>query len=108
MDNNTLSPFAATIGGGFLGGLLLGYALKKVVRLIAIIVGLIMAGLAYLQYQQIASINWDKIEGSITGLTSASINILNENSITPLTMSNFGIPLTSSMTSGFTVGFLKG
>jgi uncharacterized membrane protein (Fun14 family) len=67
-----------------------------------------MAGLAYLQYQQIASINWDKIEGSITGLTSASINILNENSITPLTMSNFGIPLTSSMTSGFTVGFLKG
>jgi uncharacterized membrane protein (Fun14 family) len=108
MDTNTLSPFAATIGGGFLGGLLLGYALKKVVRLIAIIVGLIMAGLAYLQYQQIASINWDKIEGSITGLTSASINILNENSITPLTMSNFGIPLTSSMTSGFTVGFLKG
>jgi uncharacterized membrane protein (Fun14 family) len=108
MDNNTLSPFAATIGGGFLGGLLLGYALKKVVRLIAIIVGLIMTGLAYLQYQQIASINWDKIEGSITGLTSASINILNENSITPLTMSNFGIPLTSSMTSGFTVGFLKG
>ena len=96
------------VGGGFLGGLLLGYALKKVVKLIAIIVGLFIAGLAYLQYQQIASINWDKVEGSITGLTNVTANILNENSISTQMMSNFGIPLTSSMASGFTVGFLKG
>jgi NAD(P)-dependent dehydrogenase (short-subunit alcohol dehydrogenase family) len=39
----------------FLEGLLFGYALKKVVKVIAVIVGLFMAGLAYLQYQQIAS-----------------------------------------------------
>jgi uncharacterized membrane protein (Fun14 family) len=108
MDNNTLTPFAASIGGGFLGGLLLGYALKKVVKLIAVVVGLFIAGLAYLQYQQLASINWDKIEGSMMGLTSSTTNILNENSFTTMMMSNFGIPLTSSMASGFTVGFLKG
>jgi uncharacterized membrane protein (Fun14 family) len=91
-----------------LGGLLLGYAIKKVVKLIAVIVGLFIAGLAYLQYQQIASVNWDKIEDFITGFTSATTNILDENSITPLVMSNLGIPLTCSMASGFTVGFLKG
>jgi uncharacterized membrane protein (Fun14 family) len=108
MDINTLSPFAATIGGGFLGGVLLGYAMKKVVRIASVIVGLFLAGLAYLQYQQIASINWDKIEGSITGLTSVTANILNENTITTQMMSNFSIPLTGSTASGFTIGFLKG
>jgi uncharacterized membrane protein (Fun14 family) len=101
------SPLAATIGGGFLGGILLGYALKKVIRIAAIIVGLIIAELAILQYQQIASINWGKVEVSITALASTIANTLNENSTT-LAISNFGIPLTGSMTSGFTVGFLKG
>src|SRR5215208_4665076 len=96
------------VGGGFFGGLLLGYALKKVAKLMAVVVGLFIAGLTYLQYQHIASINWDEVEGSITGLTGVTINILNENSISTQMMSNFGIPLTSSMASGFTVGFLKG
>jgi uncharacterized membrane protein (Fun14 family) len=43
------------VGGGFFGGLLLGYALKKVVNVLAVIVGLFLAGLAYLQYQHVAS-----------------------------------------------------
>jgi uncharacterized membrane protein (Fun14 family) len=105
---DSIGSFTASIGGGFFGGVLLGYALKKVVRIAAIIVGLLIAGLAFLQYQQIASINLDKIEGSITGLIVAITNNLNKSSITPVMMSNFGIPLTGSMASGFTVGFLKG
>jgi uncharacterized membrane protein (Fun14 family) len=105
---DSIGSFTASIGGGFFGGVLLGYAMKKVIRIAAVVVGLFITGLAFLQYQQIASINWDKIEGSITGLTSATASILNENSISTQVMSNFGIPLTSSMTSGFTVGFLKG
>jgi uncharacterized membrane protein (Fun14 family) len=108
MDVGNFNSIATSAGGGFLGGLLLGYAMKKVVKLIAVVVGLFVAGLAYLQYQQITSINWDKVEGSITGLTNATANILDENSFTTLMMSNFGIPLTSSMASGFTIGFLKG
>ena len=99
--------FTASIGGRFFGGVLLGYAIKKIVRIIAIIVGLFVAGLAILQYQQIASINWDKVEVSVTALASTVASTLNENS-TILAISNFGIPLTGSMASGFTVGFLKG
>jgi uncharacterized membrane protein (Fun14 family) len=39
------SSIAVTIGGGgFFGGLLLGYAVKKVVKLIAVVVGLFIAG----------------------------------------------------------------
>jgi uncharacterized membrane protein (Fun14 family) len=107
MDTYTISPLAATIGGGFFGGVLLGYAIKKIVRIATIIVGLFIAGLAFLQYQQMAFINWDKFEVSIAALASAMTSTINENSIL-LTTSNFGIPLSGSMASDFTVGFLKG
>lgn len=108
MNTDTLTSISATIGGGFFGGLLLGYALKKVVKAIAVIVGLFMAGLAYLQYQQIASVNWDKIEGTITGLANATSSTFNEYSIESLAMTSLGIPLTSGMSAGFAIGFLKG
>jgi uncharacterized membrane protein (Fun14 family) len=108
METSAISPFAATIGGGFFGGVLLGYAIKKIVRIAAMMVGLFIVGLAFLQYQQIASINWDKFEVSIAALATAITSTLNESNITTMAMSNIGIPLTGSMASGFTIGFLKG
>jgi uncharacterized membrane protein (Fun14 family) len=53
---------AATLGGGFFVGVLIGYALKKVIKLVAVMVGLFLAGLAYLQSQQIDNINWNKLQ----------------------------------------------
>ena len=47
-----IGSVAATIGGAFFVGILIGYALKKVVKIAAVIVGLFFAGLAYLRYQQ--------------------------------------------------------
>jgi uncharacterized membrane protein (Fun14 family) len=47
----SFGSIAATMGGGFFVGILIGYALKKVIKLVAVIVGLFLAGLAYLQYQ---------------------------------------------------------
>jgi uncharacterized membrane protein (Fun14 family) len=51
----------ATIGGVFFAGILIGYAIKKVVKVVAAVIGLFFAGLAYLQYQQIVNINWNKL-----------------------------------------------
>jgi uncharacterized membrane protein (Fun14 family) len=39
----SLGPAAATLGVGFLVGILIGYALKKVVKIVAIIDGLFLA-----------------------------------------------------------------
>jgi uncharacterized membrane protein (Fun14 family) len=77
---------------------------------LAVVVGLFLAGLAFLQYQQIASINWNKVEGTLMILANAASSTTNDNNniaVLPM-MSNFGIPLTSSMSIGFTIGFLKG
>jgi uncharacterized membrane protein (Fun14 family) len=73
------STFIATVGGGFFTGVLIGYALKKVIKLVAIVVGLFFAGLAYLQYQQVATINWDKLqsvsEDAVTMLANATTQL---------------------------------
>lgn len=103
---------ASTIGGGFFAGILVGWALKKVVKLFAIIAGLFLAGLAYLQYQQIASINWDKLEQASEGVVRTFANAITLNDNGNIWMSEFvlitSIPMTSSMSIGFTIGFMKG
>ena len=112
-------PAAATLGGGFFVGVLIGYALKKVIKIVAVLFGLILAGLAYLQYHQIASINWNKLqtvsEGTITTLSNAIIIQVpgigytsDQTATASLAMTSFGIPLTGSMSAGFTIGFIKG
>jgi uncharacterized membrane protein (Fun14 family) len=115
----SFGPAAATLGGGFFVGLLIGYALKKVIKLLAVIVGLFLAGLAYLQYHQIANINWNKFqtisEDVITTLSNAIVQMpafghTNDQAATAfsLAMTSFGIPLTGSMSARFTLGFMKG
>ena len=114
-------PTAATLGGGFFVGILIGYAMKKVIKLAAVIIGLFLAGLTYLQSQHIANINWNILqtisEGAITAVSNAITQIPTISSSAHghaaatsslLSMLNFGIPLTGSMSAGFTLGFLKG
>jgi hypothetical protein len=72
-----------------------------------------------LQYQQVASINWGKLqsvsEGAITALANATTQIPvgasdggNSGQTITAAMANFGIPLTGSMAMGFAVGFMRG
>ena len=113
MSTENFSSIAATIGGGFLVGILIGYAIKKVVKVVAIIVGLFFAGLAYLQYQQIVGINWNKLQqvfqNAVATLENATTQIpgFNSGHSADIAISNFGIPLTGSMSVGFTIGFVR-
>jgi uncharacterized membrane protein (Fun14 family) len=108
LSTEIITSAAATISGGFFGGLLFGYAIKKVVKLIAVIAGLFIAGLAYLQYQQIASFDWNRMEAMAeAALGNVTAHISTNQELVTLAMSNFGIPLTGSMSAGFAVGFMK-
>jgi uncharacterized membrane protein (Fun14 family) len=108
LNSDIIASISATVGGGFFGGILLGYALKKVVKLIAVVIGLFLAGLAYLQYQQIASVNWAKVEGTISTIANATTNTFNDYNVETLAMTNLGIPLTGGMSAGLAIGFMKG
>jgi uncharacterized membrane protein (Fun14 family) len=83
---------------------------------------LFLAGLAYLQSQQIANINWNKLktvsEGAlatvanltmqIPGISTGSVDAHAAATTSSLAMTSFGIPFTGSMSAGFTLGFIKG
>jgi uncharacterized membrane protein (Fun14 family) len=114
----SFGPTAATMGAGFFVGILIGYALKKIIKILTVIVGLFLAGLAYLQYHLIANINWNKLqtvsESGIITLSNVIIHIQSSGdghaaaTASSFAMTSFGIPLTGSMSAGFTIGFMKG
>jgi uncharacterized membrane protein (Fun14 family) len=102
----SLIPIATSIGGGFFIGILLGYFVKKVTKLLMFVAGGIVGLLLFLQQQQIISVNHGKLESSaalvFTNLSS-SFDKLSLNG----DISSLGIPLTASMTSGFTIALAK-
>jgi len=100
-----LAPFAGTLGGGFFVSLITCYAIKKVIKL-AIIVGLFIAALAYLEYQRILSVDWHKVQAvsqnGIDWVTDAITHVSGTIGVSHTdTLSNLGIPLVSSVSAGF-------
>jgi uncharacterized membrane protein (Fun14 family) len=64
------APLAGSVGGGFFVGMLVRYAFKKVIRIAAVIVGLFIAALAYLEYQKIINVDWIRVQSvSQNGIT---------------------------------------
>src|SRR6266487_4271864 len=92
-----LMPFAGTIGGGFFVGLLAGYAIKKIIKIAAVIVGLFIAVLAYLEFQRIIDVNWAKLQAVsqnvFTWVANTIIHISNNIGAGQAALSNLGIPL---------------
>ena len=76
---NLNENLAVTVEGGFFGGILIGYALKKIIKIVTVIAGFFLAALVYLQYQQIANISWDRLqaisEDTLTTLANATQQI---------------------------------
>ena len=76
-----LMPFGGTIGGGFFVGLLAGYAIKKIIKIAAVIIGLFIGALAYMEYQRIIDVDWAKIQtvshNGITWVANVVIHISN-------------------------------
>jgi uncharacterized membrane protein (Fun14 family) len=133
---NSIMPFVSTIGFGGLAGFLVGFALKRIMKILAVIAGVFFVALMYLESQHIVNVNWDKLQiisnsilstitttttNATTTTTSGGVwpiqSILGNNStgsaasaFLPITstMANLGIPLTGSTAIGLTLGFLKG
>ncbi|MDQ3847335.1 MAG: FUN14 domain-containing protein [Thermoproteota archaeon] len=103
---------SASSGG--VAGFLIGYAVKKGIKIIIGIAGLLLAGLAYLNYKGLVTVDWEKIVSvsnkAITEISVASTSYASsvmDNQVVP-TMMNFGVPLTGSFAAGFILGCLKG
>jgi uncharacterized membrane protein (Fun14 family) len=101
-----LIPTISSIGGGFFIGIILGYFLKKIIKILMFVGGGIVALLLYLQQQQIISVNIQKLEDSSTFILTSVVSSFDK--MTQFgDISSLGIPLTASIAAGFTVALAK-
>jgi len=106
MNLDNLVPIATSVGGGFFIGVLLGYFVKKVIKILLFLAGGIVGLLLYLHQQQVISLNIERLGGSSTViLTTLSSSF--EKMTQFGDMSSLGIPLAASIAAGFTVALAK-
>jgi uncharacterized membrane protein (Fun14 family) len=103
-----------SVSSGGIAGFLIGYALKKGIKIILGIAGFFLGALAYLNYKGLVTVDWERIASvsnkAISELSLGSANYASsamDSQVVP-TMMNFGVPLTGSFAAGFIVGCLKG
>ncbi|MGI0049330.1 MAG: FUN14 domain-containing protein [Nitrososphaera sp.] len=102
----------ASVSSGGIAGFLIGYAVKKGIKIIMTIAGLFLAGLAYLNYQGMISVDWDEVVSmsnkAVTEFSnSTGYASVVDSQVVP-TLMNSGVPLTGSFAAGFVFGCLKG
>ncbi len=110
-----IGGLATSVGlGGFLG-FLMGYAIKKILKIIIVVAGLLVGIMSYLQYNGLIALNWAKVEATLgnamTNFNGFSLNTPFLPGISDQILdaiSNSGIPLTGGFAAGFAFGFSKG
>jgi len=59
--SEVLSPLGYQLGIGGVGGFIAGYAFKKFMKIVAVIIGLFILALVYLGYEGYININYDAL-----------------------------------------------
>ena len=109
-----LEEFLFSAGGGFLFGTATGYAIKKVMKIAAVVVGLFVAALAYLSYKGLIDVKWVEMENarrsSLISVAGQVIHALNNTATQfaehPSAVSASGLPIAAAV--GFVPGLLMG
>ena len=69
---SALTPLSYQLGLGGIGGFIAGYALKKLMKIVAVIIGLFILALVYLGYQGIITINYGELGNAVSGALGLS------------------------------------
>jgi len=91
------SPLLTGVGFSGLTGFLIGFAVKKVLKVLAVGAGIFFAVLMYLESQNIVNINWDKLQNAVSTIANAVGQF----------STNFALPMTGTGALGFAIGFLR-
>src|SRR5919108_2884949 len=81
IDTNSLMPLATTVGFGGIVGFLVGFVLKQIIKILAVIAGLFFAAILYFQTQGIININWTKLQT----IANSTLSSLSNSLTTPIT-----------------------
>jgi uncharacterized membrane protein (Fun14 family) len=95
-----LTPFIYQTGAGVAGGFLVGYAIKKVLKVLMIVFGLSFIAVSYLGLSGMMSINYEKIVSVISGFVIQASGFLST--------AIGSLPFTSTFLAGLAFGIMKG
>jgi uncharacterized membrane protein (Fun14 family) len=109
-----VEDFLFSAGGGFLLGAVVGYAIKKVTKIAAVVIGLFVVALAYLAYRGWVDVKWVAMEdASRSTLTNVSDevahalnNVATQFASHPSAVAASGLPVATMV--GFVPGLLAG
>ena len=112
-----IENFVFSAGGGFLFGAVAGYAIKKVMKIAAVVVGLFVAALAYLSYKGFIDVKWIAMENatrSTLNVAGQAVHALNNTATQfaahPSAIAASGLPIAAmfGFVPGLMLGFKKG
>ncbi|MBQ04314.1 hypothetical protein CL673_06355 [Candidatus Bathyarchaeota archaeon] len=101
--SNLLTPLIGEFGIGGVGGFLVGFAIKKAAKIMALIIGLFFLSLQYLAYKNIITIDYGALQ-------LYANEILGQTSGVQTWMTNFVVhaPFGVAFVGGFYIGLQKG
>lgn len=98
-----LPSLSFQIGAGGVGGFIVGYVVKKISKLVALVIGLFIIALIYLSTQGILNINYDALWNALSnglGMAGSAFSWL----ISVISL----LPFVGSLVAGFLLGFKLG
>jgi uncharacterized membrane protein (Fun14 family) len=98
-----LTPLVYQMGIGGVLGFFVGYAVKKIAKVVAVLIGLGALLLIYLGYGGIVNINYDKLSQMIQNLMGTANQV--STSLTPIIAN---LPFAGSFVAGAAVGVKLG
>ncbi len=97
------TPLVFQLGTGAIGGFVVGYAIKKVAKLIVVLIGIFLLALIYLSSQGILYVNYDKLSDAVSGWLGGTGQAVNW--LTPIIAH---LPFAGTFLVGFFLGFKLG
>jgi uncharacterized membrane protein (Fun14 family) len=108
LDGLGLQQIGLEVGGGAAIGGIIGFAAKKVAKIIAILVGLELALFKFLETRGILEVNWEAIRGTASNATAAAGETASGTPPSWVTSLLSALPVSAGFSGGFLVGFKKG
>ncbi len=102
----SLVPWIEQIGFGLVAGFVAGYALKKLGKLVALVVGVLFVALQLLAWSGYVTIQWGRLQQDVEPFLEASS--LNDAWRTLLTVMTHNLPFAAAFVPGFLVGLRRG
>jgi len=103
-SGDVLTAILLQAGGGAILGFAAGYAVKKMVKIAVLALGILTVGLLALSYYGVISVNWDKlallVERAVHGAQATAYSLQS--------FALASLPFAGAFTAGFLLGFLKG